>query len=95
MKQQINEEGNRAIIGNSVLSVPQISNTMSGVRAAVQLSLKVYALIYRSHVIQGSTFSEEKWILPASDLSCSMYSIRSFIYLFISNRLTKERVGLH
>jgi len=80
MRQQINEEGNRAIIGNSVLRIPQIPNTMCGVRAAVQLSLKAFALIYMSHIIQGSTFGEEKWILPASDLLRPMYSIRSFIY---------------
>jgi len=80
MRQEINEEGNRAIIGNSVLRIPQIPNTMCGVRAVVQPSLKVFALIYTSHIIQGSTFDEEKWILPATDLSHPMYSIRSFIY---------------
>jgi hypothetical protein len=97
MRQQINEEGNGAIIGNSILSIPQIPNTMCGVRAAVQPSLKAFALIYMSHipVIEGSNFGEEKWILPATDLSRPMYSIRSFIYLFISSRLTKDRVGLH
>jgi len=80
MRQQINEEGNRAIIGNSVLRIPQLPNTMCGVRAAVQPLLKAFALIYMSHVIQGNTFSEEKWILPGNDLLCHMDSIRSFIY---------------
>jgi hypothetical protein len=60
MKQQINEDGNTAIIGNSVLSIPQIPNTVSGVRAAVQLSVKAFALIYTSHLIQGSNFGDEK-----------------------------------
>jgi len=82
MRQQINEEGNRAIIGNSVLLVriPQLPNTVCGVRAAVQPLLKAFALIYMSHVIQDSTFSEEKWILLGNDLLCHMDSIRSFIY---------------
>jgi hypothetical protein len=61
----------------------------------VQLSVKAFALIYTSHLIQGSNFGDEKWTLSASDLSCPMYSIIPFVYLYISNRLTKERVGLH
>jgi hypothetical protein len=81
MRQQTNEEGNRDVTGNSILSIPQIPNTLCGVRATMQLLLKAFAIIYPRNVIKGSTFSEEKWILPASDLACSMYFIRSFIYL--------------
>jgi len=65
MSQQIN--------GNSVLRIPQIPNTMCGVRAAVQLSFKAFALIYTSHIIQGTIFSGEKWILAATDLWHPMY----------------------
>jgi hypothetical protein len=81
MRQQINEEGNGDVTGNSILSIPQIPNTLCGVRATMQLLLKAFAIIYPNNVIKGSTLSEEKWVLPASDLSCPVYSIRSFIYL--------------
>jgi hypothetical protein len=57
---------------------------MCGVRAAVQPSLKAFILIYMSHVIQGSTFGEEKWILPASDLLTS-YVLHTIVCLLATD----------